>query len=520
MSTQNKSKLVIVYHRQPYEEVTKNGETVFQENASPNGIVPTLKSFFGRVEHGTWVAWKHAADPAKAKWPRQVSFDDEWGTYDVLRVPLTPAQVKSFYHVTSKEAMWPLLHSFPWQFSAKNVDWDTFVEVNRRFAQAACETAAEGAVIWVHDYNLWLVPGMVRELRPDVRIAFFHHTPFPAPDIFNILPWRDQIVDSLLQSDIVGFHIPRYANNFAALARGLRGAKITEQRTPTRGMDVQGHALSEAEVVTELEHKGRKITLDAWPVGTDPDAIERFVSTDEAQAQLQKIEEELGGQRLIVSIGRIDYVKGTKEMLLAYDRLLERRPELHGKVKLLVTSVKANKGMEVYRTARKRIEEIVGHINGKHARLDWSPVLLFTDKVPFEEVIRYYRMADICWTTPLRDGLNLVAKEFVAAHGGKDGVLVLSEFTGVSVELPDAVLVNPYSEASMDAGIEQALDMPEEEARERAQKMYAMVTEYDIAMWGQHVFEHFARLGMKKDALPEILSGPIQTADRIEVGPR
>ena len=505
MTTDTGSNLVIVYHRQPYEEVEEDGQTVFRENSSPNGIVPTLKSFFGRVERGTWVAWKHASEPTRTPWPRRVSFDDSWGKYDVLRIPLTPQQVRSFYHVTSKEAMWPVLHSFPWQFSAENVDWDTFVEVNRRFAEAACETAADDAFIWVHDYNLWLVPGMVRELKPRARVAFFHHTPFPAPDIFNILPWREQIIDSLLSCDLVGFHVPRYANNFAAVARGLRGATIAEQRPAARGLDAMGHALSDPDVVTALEHEGRRIVLDAWPVGTDPEAIAQVLKTEESTRALAAMRAELGEQRLIVSIGRVDYVKGTKEMLLAYDRLLERRPELHGKIKLVVTSVKAARGMAVYRTARQKIEQLVGQINGQYGRLGWSPVLLFTDMVPFEEVMRYYRLADICWTTPLRDGLNLVAKEFVAAHEGRDGVVVLSEFTGVSVELPDAVLTNPYSEGSMDRAIEQALGMDPAEVARRAQRMFAMVCDYDIGVWAEHVFEQFDKLDSRDTDLPRLL---------------
>ncbi|MCB9682540.1 MAG: glucosylglycerol-phosphate synthase [Alphaproteobacteria bacterium] len=502
------SKLVIVYHRQPYEEVVQDGKVVFQENSSPNGIVPTLKSFFGRVEQGTWVAWKRAPDPDAVTWPRKVSFDDHYGRYDVVRLPLEPDRIRSFYHVTSKEALWPILHSFPWQFSASNVDWDTFEEVNRRFAEAACAEAADDALIWVHDYNLWLVPFYVRQLKPKARIAFFHHTPFPGPDVFNILPWRDRVVDSLLACDLVGFHVPRYANNFAAVAVGLRGAKVTEELPASRGLDRCGRALSDPSVVTRLAHDGRIVRLDAWPVGTDPRVIHQLLGSDDSRAALDRIAQELSGQRLIVSIGRVDYVKGTKEMLQTYERLLSRRPELHGKVKLLVTSVKANKGMAVYRDARAEIEQLVGHINGRFSRLDWSPVLLFTDKVPFPEIVRYYKAADICWTTPLRDGLNLVAKEFVAAHEGNDGILILSEFTGVSVELPDAVLCNPYSEDSMDRAMDTALAMDPPEARRRARAMYEMVSTYDIARWAEHCFERFAELDGTGDDLPAVLTLP------------
>ncbi|MCA8884849.1 MAG: trehalose-6-phosphate synthase, partial [Rhodobacteraceae bacterium] len=192
------SDLVIVYHRQPYEEVEVDGEIVLRENKSPNGIVPTLKSLFGSVTHGAWVAWKLADDPAAPDFERRVEITDSYGSYTVSRLPLTAEQVTSFYHVTSKEAFWPILHSFKERYNYDPVDWPVFQEVNRAFAEAAAQEAAPGAIVWVHDYNLWLVPGYLRLMRPDLRIAFFHHTPFPSADMFNVLPWRSQIIESLL----------------------------------------------------------------------------------------------------------------------------------------------------------------------------------------------------------------------------------------------------------------------------------------------------------------------------------
>ncbi|MGY6707208.1 MAG: trehalose-6-phosphate synthase, partial [Rhizobiaceae bacterium] len=203
------SNLVIVYHRQPYEEVVEDGKIVFKENKSPNGIVPTLKSFFGRFESGAWVAWKEAEDVSNPDFERVVEIDDAYGRYTVSRLPLTAGQIQSFYHVSSKEAFWPILHGFKERYNYDPVDWPTFREVNWAFAEAAAAEAADGAVVWIHDYNLWLVPGYLRQLRPDVKITFFHHTPFPGADIFNVLPWREEILKSLLACDVVGFHIPR-----------------------------------------------------------------------------------------------------------------------------------------------------------------------------------------------------------------------------------------------------------------------------------------------------------------------
>lgn len=488
-----KSSLVIVYHRQPYQEVVEKGRTVYREHDSPNGIVPTLRGFFGRVAdgRGAWVAWKQVTPRQRERFKRVIEIDDRHGRYAVSRLPLTADQVRSFYHVTSKEALWPILHSFPWLFRYENVDWNTFREVNALFAQAAAEQADDDGLVWVHDYNLWLVPKYLRQIKPDVRIAFFHHTPFPAPDVFNVLPWRDEIIDSLLDCDLVGFHIPRYARNFADVARGLRNGTV-EQETPVEaGMSPCGLALSEPYTPTLLRHGERRTAIDAFPVGTDPRLIGQLLDADDNQALQRSIREEFGDQRLILAVGRTDYTKGMRESLTTFERLLERRAELHGKVKLVVTSVRAASGMRIYRDTQRDIEALVGRINGRFAKLGWTPVLLFSNAIPFDQLLAYYHLADVCLTTPLRDGLNLVAKEFVAAKRGQPGVLVLSEFAGCAVELPQAVLTNPYSQRAMDAALDQALAMSDEEAQARMRAMQANLSQYDVTHWVQHTFERF-----------------------------
>lgn len=497
-----KSSLVIVYHRQPYEEEVVDGRVVLRENKSPNGIVPTLKSFFGKVDRAAWVAWKKSPAGRAPKFERRLTVEDSYGRYEVVRLPLAPEQINQFYHVTSKEALWPILHSFPAMYSTENTDWATFREVNRLFAEAACEEAAPGAVVWVHDYNLWLVPGFVRQLRPDVRIAFFHHTPFPAPDIFTILPWRDEILDSLLACDLVGFHIPRYANNFAALVRSQRAVQASEERAVEPELRPAGQALSDASTTTSLTVAGRTVHIDAFPIGTHPSYIRELLGSEAGCAQVERIRAEAGEQKLIVSIGRVDYVKGTRQMLEAFERLLARRPELHGKLKLVITTVAAADGMKVYQRAQQQIEQLVGRVNGRYGSLSWTPILLLTTSLPFEEVVSCYRAADICWVTPLRDGLNLVAKEYVVAHEDRGGVLVLSEFTGVAVELHEAVLTNPYSRSSMDRAIDAAIDMPEAEQRERMRRLARRVTRYDMGHWTRHVMGRFERMLPARETAP------------------
>lgn len=493
------SSLVIVYHRQPYEEQVVAGKTVFKENASPNGIVPALKGFIGQMERASWIAWKKSPAGKPARFERRITVEDSYGSYEVVRLPLSAEQINQFYHVTSKEALWPILNSFPSLYSTENCDWATFREVNRLFAEAACEEAAPGAVVWVHDYNLWLVPKFAREMRPDVRIAFFHHTPFPPADVFNILPWRDEIIDSLLACELVGFHIPRYARNFVATAQSLRPIEDVVERAVPDELRATGTALSEPVTPVSMRSGGRQIWIDAFPIGTHAELIRKTVQHDDSLAQVAKIRRDIPQEKIIVSIGRVDYAKGTREMLLAYERLLQRRPELHGKVKLLVTAVAAADGMRAYKKAQQYIEQLVGRINGHIGTLSWQPILLSTTPMPFTDTLCYYRAADICWITPLRDGLNLVAKEFIAAHINESGVLVLSEFAGAAVELQDAVLVNPYSLVQMDAAIDRALDMPREEQHARMQRMDALMDRYDIGNWTSHVLELFKQLRTPSD---------------------
>ena len=482
-----KSSLVILYHREPYDEVRENGKVYYREKKSPNGILPTLKSFFTKAEQSTWIAWKQASPDDQEDFQTCMTFQGS-GESVVRRIPLTATQVKNFYHITSKEAFWPILHSFPWQFVDDSSDWENFQQINQLFAEAACEDAAEDALIWIHDYNLWLTPYFIRQKMPNVKIAFFHHTPFPAVDTFNILPWREAIVDSLLCCDLCGFHIPRYVENFVSVARSLRQIEVTRRIPVNPAFTPVGTALAEPTLTTQIRYDDHLINLDAFPVGSNPAHIRSILEQPETQTRVQQIRQEIVADKLIVSAGRVDYVKGVKEMLLCYERLLDRRPELQSQVKLVAALAAPATGMRVYQTAQAEIEGLAGKINGRFSKFNWTPILLLTQPLSYEELIALYCAADIAWITPLRDGLNLVAKEYVAAHAGKDGVLILSEFAGSAVELPDAVLTNPYSCQIMDKSIDQALSMPVEEQTQRMNRMYLAIQHYDVEQWANHIF--------------------------------
>jgi glucosylglycerol-phosphate synthase len=487
------SNLVIIYHREPYEEVVIDGKIEYRENSSPNGIVPTLKSFFGRFEKGAWIAWKEAEDTANPGFERVIEIDDSFGKYTVSRLPLTKEQVHSFYHVSSKQAFWPILHGFKERYNYDPVDWPTFREVNWAFAEAAAAVAAKGAVVWVHDYNLWLVPGYLQTLRPDVRISFFHHTPFPGADIFNVLPWRKEILESLLCCDVIGFHIPRYVNNFVSAARSLLEVETTARKKVGPDMYVQTSALSEQSVVTEVMYENRTVHLQASPVGVDVAYIEEVAGREETKEKLAEIQSELNGSQLILSVGRTDYTKGGIEQLECYGRLLQARPDLRGKVRLMHVSVAANRNMTVYEEIQRDLESLAGRINGQYGTLEWQPIALISRAVPFTSLVAYYLAADVAWITPLADGMNLVCKEFCATRTDEDGVLVLSEFAGAAVELPATVPTNPFSHKSMDSAIQFALDMPKAERRNRMIANRKMVQKQDIRFWSDDQMRAFSQ---------------------------
>lgn len=490
------SEMVIVYHRQPYEEVEENGQIVLRENKSPNGIVPTLKSFFGEVDHGAWIAWKLAEDPANPDFEQRIEIEDDYGRYAVSRLALSEEQVREFYHVTSKEAFWPILHGFKERYNYDPVDWANFQDVNRRFAEAAAEEAAEGALVWVHDYNLWLVPGYLRTMRPDVRIAFFHHTPFPSADIFNMLPWRKEIVNSLLACDDIGFHIPRYASNFVSVATSLFDVDVTTRTQVPDKWIFEGTALAERAWASMLNLDGHEVAVSVTPVGVDIGYIDEIAHAPETVSQTARIKEEIGDEKLILSVGRTDYTKGGIEQLASFERVLEYNPDLRGKIRLMHVSVAANRNMQAYEEIQSEIEQIAGRINGRFGTLEWQPVTLISRAVPFTQLISYYQAADVAWITPLADGMNLVAKEFIASRIDNSGVLVLSEFAGAAVELADAVITNPFSNRAMDLTIVSALKMPEPERRVRMQNLRAAVQKTDVRKWTPGTLELKSRPGI------------------------
>lgn len=409
------------------------------------------------------------------------------------RIGITKKEIEIFYKSFSKEAFWPTIFSFIDKAKFNHHHWDHYVNINKLFAEKAAEQADHNAIVWIHDYNLWLVPGFLRELRPDVTIAFFHHTAFPSADTFNILPWRGEIIGSLLQCDYIGFHIPRYVENFVDVAKSLFPVTEVEKMNCAPRYLTYSTALGVQQMTTMIDTAQRKVKLGANPVGINVQYIQSLMQQASTLKKIKEIKNLFTNKKMIISVERLDYVKGPLEKVMAFEQFLHDYPEFHGKVELVNICTPPAQGMKIYEKTQHDLEHAVGRINGKYANMQWVPIRLFFRSFPFEEIISYYAAADIAWITPLRDGLNLVAKEYVAVQGqlpNAKGVLILSEFAGAAVELPYAVLTNPYDARSLKEGLVQALLMSEGDAQMRLQRLYEQVAYYDIDFWAKDFLDN------------------------------
>lgn len=487
------AQLVVVYHRLPFEERQVDGEVTRRRHTSPNGIIPTLLGCFEGGRQGSWVAWTtHEGEGGEVT--HELVDEERFPNLVAAKVPLAAHDVERFYKKFSKEAFWPVIFSFVDRAQFSAADWEHFLGINRRFAEAAAAEADDGALVWIHDYNLWMVPGYLRVIRPDLRIGFFHHTAFPPADVFNVIPWASQIMGSLAQCDHIGFHIPRYAANFLDVLRSHVPTEVVTAEPCAPRFRVHGVALAIPRMPTVVRSGDREITLGAHPVGVNARAVRAILADDEHRARVDEVKGRMRDTRLVLSVERLDYVKGPLQKLEAFERMFEAHPEHRGAVSMVFVTTPPAPGMEVYEEVRVAVDQAVGRINGRFGSIDWTPVHYLFRSIPFEEVIVYGAAADVAWITPLRDGLNLVAKEFVTAQGAVDGdgVLLLSEFAGAAVELHGALLTNPYDIEGMAEGLHQALTLPAAERRQRMRRLVEIVEGHDVDDWSRGFLEALA----------------------------
>jgi trehalose-6-phosphate synthase len=347
-------------------------------------------------------------------------------------------------------------------------EWQVYEQVNQYFAEAVLEEAGEHDTIWVHDYQLARVPFHIRRQRPSARVLFFWHIPFPPPELFRTLPWRRQLLEGLLACDVIGFHIPEYTQNFAEVAEDLLGA--------TPGNDA-------------IRYGSRVVRVLARPIGIDVQGVDRLAREAHTEQQVLQLRHTFGDQTLVLGVERMDYTKGIPERLYGIEHLLEREPKWRGQFSLVQIVTPSRNEVAAYREKKREIDEAVGRINGRFSDGAWIPIRYLHRAFSPADLITYYRAADIALVTPLRDGLNLVAKEYVASRIHEDGVVILSEFAGVAHQLPEALLTNPYSVDEMAATIARALEMPKEEQRQRMGRMRRRLAAEDITWWAKAFLE-------------------------------
>jgi len=443
---------VVVANRLPVDEVVDDaGQRRWTR--SPGGLVSALEPVTRQLG-GAWVGWTGGVGEA----PEPFDADG----VRLHPVPLSADDVDRYYEGQSNATIWPLFHDLVEQ-PVHRQDWRKAYEaVNRRFAEAAAEVAGPAATVWVHDYQLLLVPAMLRELRPDVRIGFFLHIPFPPVELFAQLPRREPLLRGLLGADLVGFQRPLAARNFLQLTRQLLGLDPKDD---------------------EVEYDGRTVTAGAFPISIDVTAIEDLAGDPAVQARARKLRADLGDRRVLLGVDRLDYTKGIEQRLTAYRELLADGAVCADEVVLVQVATPSRERVAKYRQLRERVEREVGRINGEYGGVGRVPVHYLFQSHAREELVALYLAADTMLVTPLRDGMNLVAKEFVAARIDDQGALVLSEFTGAAAELDDAFLVNPHDTEDIKRAVSQALAAGPDDRAARMRRMRAQVREHDLDRW-------------------------------------
>jgi len=476
------SRIFVVSNREPYMHIRRGRETVCV--VPPSGLVTALEPVLCACD-GVWVASGSGDADAKAvdEFDRlRVPCDEP--RYTLRRVWLTEEEEARYYDGFANEGLWPLCHIAHTRPIFRAADWECYRRINRRFADALLEEMADSPepVVFVQDYHLALLPRMVKRARPEARVAIFWHIPWPNPEAFGICPWQAELLDGLLGADLIGFHIPMHCHNFLATVD-----RVVESRTDREHLTVRRF--------------GHTTTVRPYPVSVAFDGATRSAinPNEERDADRQALLDEFGvrAECLAVGVDRLDYTKGIVERLDALEQLLEDHPWHRERLTLVQIAAPSRTRISSYADLGRRVEETVERINLRFQTLDWRPVVLIEKQCSHDEVRRWYRAADLCLVTSLHDGMNLVAKEFVASRDDEDGVLVLSKFTGAAVELPDALLVNPYDTVDVAEAIHAGLEMKREERRERMRKMRRQVMDYNIYMWAAKVLGDLRDLRME-----------------------
>jgi trehalose 6-phosphate synthase/phosphatase len=470
-------RVLIVSNRLPITTEVTDGAITFAHAAG--GLATGLRGCHERT-NGLWIGWPGVAGPLQEhQWRR---LQTELRERAIIPVHLTADELRDYYEDFSNGVIWPLFHYLLDRLPLGPTSWETYRQVNQRFADETAAHYEPGDLIWVHDYQLMLVPGMLRQRLPEAKIGFFLHIPFPAAEVFRILPWRRQILEGLLGADLVGFHTYSYVQHFSAVVGDLSGIEPEED----------GVWLED-----------RRVQFGVFPMGVDAEYFRQLATSPAVEEAAAELKAQAGGRTILLGVDRLDYTKGIPRRLMAYEALLRDDPALRDRVRLVQVAVPSREAVVGYQEFRKDVEELIGRVNGSYGTVSSVPIHYLYQSVAPEQLVALYRAAQVMLVTPLRDGMNLVAKEYVASQIDDEGVLVLSEFAGAADELQAAISVNAYDIEGLTAAMRQAIEMSPAERSDRMRAMRRHVAAFDVHRWANHFVRTLEETSVERRTMPE-----------------
>ena len=450
-------KTIIVSNRLPIK-IQRNEKKQLEYHTSAGGLATGLGSIY-KEGNNIWIGWPGLVSSRKDE---KAEITDGIVKENMAPVFLTEEDIKDFYEGFSNETLWPNFHYFIQYAIYDPKLWEAYKRVNRKFVDEIAKHCDPDDTLWIHDYQLMLVPGMLRERFPEASIGFFLHIPFPSYEIFRLIPWRKELLNGVLGSDLIGFHTYDDMRHFLSSVSRLVGLSNTQ------GQVVVGN---------------RTVMVDSFPMGIDYNKYAENAASPEALEREVHYRISLGDQKLILSIDRLDYSKGIPQRLRAFELFFERYPQYRDKISLIMVVVPSRDQVGKYKELKEEVDRLVGRINGRFGKINWTPIHFFYRSFPLGELSAFYRMADVALVTPMRDGMNLVCKEFIASKINKKGVLILSEMCGASKELSDSILINPNDIDQIVEALHRALTMPEDEQIAHITNMQNSLKRYNITHW-------------------------------------
>jgi trehalose 6-phosphate synthase/phosphatase len=477
----NAKRLIVVSNRLPVTLTNENG--TWKTKAGSGGLATAMEPILTQTG-GLWIGWTGDHDPIDPE-TRATLLREAAEGYSYVPVDFPPGAGTAFYEGYPNQAVWPLFHLFPSRMNFDPDSWAAYVEGNRTFGHTVLEHVRPGDAIWIHDYHLMLLPQILRAERRDLRIGFFLHIPFPSSEVLSLLPHAAEILEGLLGADFIAFQTYRYLHHFRSSLLRILGLE------------------SEIE---SMQYHGHTTRFTALPIGIAPEPLTRLLENDDAtRSAVAELRTRYQGQKVAIAVDRLDYTKGIPERLRAFRRLLQRRKDLWGGTTLIQVAVPSREGIGEYRSLRDEINQLVGEIDGEFATAQWTPVVFLRHPVTRPELAALYSIAGVGWVTPLRDGMNLVAKEYCACKLDEDGVLVLSEFAGAAAEMGEALLVNPYDEEQVVDALQRAFEMPADERTGRMKRLRARVLKNDVFDWANRFLNELERATPAKNGGSEHL---------------